>query len=402
MMIRSGLCSLVAASEILFMTMDIASAAYVTISGLEVTPSTGLHRYEYVFPDDGNVYVYDMDNHFNLVKILSVPPTKNSNVKGVVADSTTSALYISYGGDGGRNGNGSLLKYDLLKNTIIWTKNYNHGIDSMAITADGSKIYMPVGEGDLSAAQWMIEDSATGSDIGSVTGGNGPHNTVISPSGTHVYMGGRHDTAFYIRNIADGSVFIQISGYRSNVRPFTVDAKEAFLYTTHDRFLGFQVTDINAGSIKYTVPVTGGFGSSTPFTTPSHGVTLSPDDKELYLIDTANAYVHVFDISKVSTSAPKQVADIKLRGNFFGDEANCGTGWCGREGWVQESLDGRFVFVGDSGDVIDTKTRQVVALLPQLKQTRKMLEIDWRDGVPIASTSREGIRYRSNPPQAVR
>src|SRR5271169_4498579 len=33
---------------------------------------TALHHYEYVFPD-GNIYVYDLDNGFKLVKHISVP-----------------------------------------------------------------------------------------------------------------------------------------------------------------------------------------------------------------------------------------------------------------------------------------------------------------------------------------
>jgi hypothetical protein len=34
-----------------------------------------------------------------------------------------------------------------------------------------------------------------------------------------------------------------------------------------------------------------------------------------------------------------------------------------------------------------------VAYLPTLRNTRKMLEIDWRGGVPVATTSRQGVGY---------
>jgi hypothetical protein len=43
--------------------------------------------------------------------------------------------------------------------------------------------------------------------------------------------------------------------------------------------------------------------------------------------------------------------------------------------------------------VFDTRTYRRVAYLPALRNTRKMLEIDWRGGVPIATTSRQGVGY---------
>jgi hypothetical protein len=43
--------------------------------------------------------------------------------------------------------------------------------------------------------------------------------------------------------------------------------------------------------------------------------------------------------------------------------------------------------------VIETATRQVVALLPTLASTRKMLEIDWNGGMPVATSGRSGVGY---------
>ena len=49
--------------------------------------------------------------------------------------------------------------------------------------------------------------------------------------------------------------------------------------------------------------------------------------------------------------------------------------------------------MGDAGDVIDTASRKVVANLDPLYNSRKMLEIDWQNGVPIFTTSRQGMGY---------
>jgi hypothetical protein len=51
------------------------------------------------------------------------------------------------------------------------------------------------------------------------------------------------------------------------------------------------------------------------------------------------------------------------------------------------------VYVGDSGEVIDTATREVVTTLSTLANTKKSMEIDWQGGVPIASTQRTGVGY---------
>src|SRR4029077_15683361 len=56
-------------------------------------------------------------------------------------------------------------------------------------------------------------------------------------------------------------------------------------------------------------------------------------------------------------------------------------------------LDGRFVVVGDSGDVIETATRRSVANLEPLYNSRVFLEIDWSNGLPVATSTRSGMGY---------
>jgi len=142
--------------------------------------------------------------------------------------------------------------------------------------------------------------------------------------------------------------------------------------------------------VLYTVTVP---GFSIPAgTEATHGISLSPDEKEIYLIDNPNNYVHVFNVSGLPGSAPTLVANIPLTATFSGSESPCLYD-CGREGWLNHSRDGRFVFVGDSGNVIDTGTRQIITTLAPLSNTRKFLEIDWQNGRAISTTSRYGTGY---------
>src|SRR5207253_629681 len=122
----------------------------------------------------------------------------------------------------------------------------------------------------------------------------------------------------------------------------------------------------------------------------SHGISLSPDERELWVIDGPNSYLHVFDVSRVPRHRPRRTADIRLAHGLNGDESACSYD-CARDGWVQHSLNGCLVFVGDSGDVISTATHRPVAFLPALRDSRKHLELDWRAGQPIATSSRSGL-----------
>ena len=370
-----------------------------------VTVSAGtIHHYEYVLTS-GFIYVYDMDNGGNLVKRVSVPTT--AGVRGAVASAATGMLYISYGSDG--NNGGFQLAYNLATDQVSWTMSYSHGIDSQSVSPDGKKIYMPSGELS-SGGTWYVEDSSSGNDIGTIdSGGSGPHNTIVSPSGSHVYMGNRDFNLsssspgvndFDIADTATDQVIGRVTPLKSGARPFTINSKETFSFNTVTAFLGFQVGDLTTGKVIYTVAVDGskipGYTTQTSATIPSHGISLSPDDKEIYLVDQPNSYVHVFDVTGLPGSPPVQVADIKLVNQMSGNQNECAYD-CLRDGWMQHSRDGRFVMVGDSGDVIDTLTRQTIATMPALLDSRVEIEIDFQDSTPIwAATSRSGIGY-ANP-----
>ncbi len=358
--------------------------------GAAPAQTSTVHRYEYVFPD-GSMYVYDMDAGQRLIEHVALPDSQG--VRGVVASPPTHTLYISYGGDGGGNGTGSLLAYDLLSGRVLWRRAYSTGIDSMAISSDGSRIYMPTGELDESGV-WNVLDASDGHVIASIDGGAGAHNTVTGLSGRNVYLGGREHNYLEVASTATDRVFRRIGPLHGGVRPFTINGRETLAYTTATGFLGFQVSSISSGRVLYTQSFPGFGWNPATFSpsAPSHGISLSPDERQVWVLDAPNSYVHVFDVSGVPRRRPRLLANIRLAHPQTGEESPCAYD-CARDGWLQHSRDGRFVYVGDSGDVIDAHTLQIVAYLPALRQTRKMLEIDWRGGVPVSTTSRQGLGY---------
>ena len=302
-------------------------------------------------------------------------------------------VFVSYGGDGGRNGNGSLLAYDLSARTIVWTRHFAHGVDSMAASDDGSRIFVPGGEGARDG-RWYVLDGRSGRQVGVIHGGAGAHNTVIGASGRFVYLGGRDHDFLVVADERTGAIVRRVGPLRAGVRPFTVNGQETIAYTTATGFLGFQVCDLRTGRVLFTQDVPGFGWDPRRFATtaPSHGISLSPAERELYVMDAPNAAVHVFDVSGVPDRPPRLVATVPTSQPMIGDESPCGVD-CARDGWLRHSRDGRLVFVGDAGDVIGTRAHRVVATLPVLRDTKKSIEIDWVDERPVFTTSRYGLGY---------
>jgi len=161
------------------------------------------------------------------------------------------------------------------------------------------------------------------------------------------------------------------------------DDSHRVLYVTQRGLLGFRVLDSHSGRQLYVVHYRGftwnrRFGPDPP----SHGLSLAPDRPELWVLDSPNSVVHLFDVSGLPNDPPRQIADIRLSKPISGDENPCSRA-CGRIGSLLHSADGRFVYVGDSGDVIDTRTRETVANLEALHNSRVQLEVDWVNGKAV-------------------
>src|SRR5579863_7387193 len=333
--------------------------------------------------------VYDMDNGFSLVKQVSLPTKYDGNgPRGMVASAVDGMLYISHGFSHTGSAYGYYLaKYDLTLDQLVWDLSYPFPIDSHAITPSGTTIYMPTGENNP-ASTWEIIDASAGGVIGSINSGEpGAHNTIVSNSGAHVYMGSSPVGSNYlvVANTSNNTIIQKIGPVvgGTGVRPFTINSEETLAFITIDGLLGFNVGDISTGTILYTVHVAGFPACAVAPNYCSHGISLSPDDREIYVVDTPNNYVHVFDVTGLPGSAPVQVADIRLAHPFTATGA-----------WITHSLDGRFVVVGQSGDVIDTATRTIVGYIPSLNETKEFTEVDFQNGIPYFSPfSRSGVGY---------
>jgi YVTN family beta-propeller protein len=206
-----------------------------------------------------------------------------------------------------------------------------------------------------------------------------------------VYLGGYTGSNYnfaHVVNPATNQVTLNAGPTINGVRPFTVNGKHTLLFNTSTNTCGFQVLSLTTGKVLYTVTFSGSC-SWTVSNAPSHGISLSPDEKRVYIIDAPLDQLEVYDVSGLPTTAPRFVASVSLT-SLSGTESPCQT-YCEREGWVLNDLSGRYVYVGDTGNVIDTSTLSVVKTLPALQNTRQVVEIDWTNGTTSATSTRFGL-----------
>jgi hypothetical protein len=136
----------------LLVSIAVSTLCFVSFA----SDTTMVHHYEYVV-NDGSLTVYDIDAlpKVSVVKTKALPNGRGT--RGVVACGNT--LWVSYGSDNTQRltNTPTLLAYDLVNDIVKWTHTYSFGIDSMSVTPDCTKIYMP--EGELSSGgRWYVID----------------------------------------------------------------------------------------------------------------------------------------------------------------------------------------------------------------------------------------------------
>ena len=313
--------------------------------------------------------VFDIDDGHRFVKRI---PTRGlnaegdpSNVKGICAHAGTQRLYIST--------LEALQCLDLVSEEVLWEREYPSGCDRMALSPDGAVIYQPSLEKD----DWYVLDAENGDVIRTITPRSKAHNTVYGPDGKWCYMAGLGSPLLSVADTSTHTIAKRVGPFSHVIRPFTVNGRQTRCYVCINGLLGFEVGDITTGEKLHRVEVQGfEQGPVKRHGCPSHGIGLTPDETEIWVVDGHNRRVHIFDNT---VEPPRQLESIELR-----DEP----------GWVTFSIDGTLAWPS-TGDVIDVATRRIVTQLTDEEgrpvMSEKLLEIDIADGKPVRAGNQFGV-----------
>lgn len=324
---------------------------------------------------NGSMTVYDVPS-WKVLKTVTLPTSDGP--RGIACHPGIGSLWITHGASNGTGG--SVLRYDLATDRVLWNRTLGTGVDQLAVTLDGARLYVPRGEASQISA-WQILDPLTGKVLGSKTGPAGPHNTVARSQ--HVYFGGIRSNRLYLDN---GFTIGPLVG---GVRPFTVDVAERLVYTTATRTRGFQVSSIATGRVLATVNF-GPTPSTLTINAPSHGISLSPDGAEVWVLDLPAQTVRIYSAG----SSPVHLADVPIH-PIKGSVQPPTSIEKARSGWLLHSKVGDYVYVGDSGSVISTATRtQAIYLAPLNNGRHGFLEVMFdATGRPVDTTTHFGLGY---------
>ena len=258
------------------------------------------------------ILVFDMDDGYRFVRRISTPNVDPAiNVKGVCANARTGRLYFST--------TQKVFALDLLTERLLWVREYTGGTDRLALSPNGRVMYVPSFEGP----HWNVVDAGTGEVTSTLVLNSRAHNTLFGPDGRRVYLAGLASPWLSVADARRHRVIHRVGPFAASIRPFTINARQTLCFVNVNELLGFEVGDIRRGIKLHRVTVQGFEpGPVKRHGCPSHGVGLTPDEREVWVVDGHNSHVHVF---AATTLPPRQVASIPVRD---------------QPGWISFSRDG--------------------------------------------------------------
>ncbi len=313
--------------------------------------------------------VFDIDHGHKFVRRIPTAGLNDKgvpdNVKGIAACAQTGRLYITT--------IRTMQCVDLRTDAVLWERFYEGGCDRMAIAPDGQVLYVPSFEKE----HWHVVDAATGDVLAKLTPNSKAHNTVFGPDGKSCYLAGLGSPLLTVADTTTHALSRSIGPFSAEIRPFTVNGSQTLCFVNINRLLGFEIGDLNTGKMLHRVEVAGfAPGPVKRHGCPSHGIGLTPDEKEVWVCDATNQRLHIYDVTHLP---PTKLTDIQVR-----DEP----------GWVTFSMDGTLAWPS-TGEVIDVQTRQTVATLTdeigRAVQSEKLLEVDFLGHEPVAAGCQFGI-----------
>jgi hypothetical protein len=191
------------------------------------------------------ILVYDVDAGYRFVKRI---PTFGlaageapENVKGIAASAKTHRLYVTTPR--------RLAAFDLVTEKMLWNRTYDGGCDRMALSPDGTLLYVPSFEGP----HWSVVDALSGDVVATLLTKSGAHNTVYGLDGGKVYLAGLASPELFVADPKTHTVAARVGPFGHFIRLFTVNAAQTLCFVNVNELLGFEVGDLRTGKVLHRV-----------------------------------------------------------------------------------------------------------------------------------------------------
>jgi YVTN family beta-propeller protein len=279
-----------------------------------------------------------------------------------------------------------LVVIDTATNKIVDTIPLTGIPNQCAVTPDGHYLAVPVHDLDRTGVVDVVKGSAghilvhdpgavdivdiPRREIVQVLPMSGPHNCFTAGNNDDMYCESRIENTISridLKRLEYDRV-IPTSG---DPRPFAISKDEKKMYVALSQLHGFEIINLSGNRAIQRVELPPGPPppSGPCEDTPTHGLALTPDGKELWVTSIYDSGVYVYDIA--STKVSKMIP----------------TGGC--PNWIAFSADGKYTAV--SGDptsdvsIIDTKARKEIARILLTKELGKRPKRVLVVSVPAAS-----------------
>jgi len=303
----------------------------------------------------GKVYVDNSTaDDLTVIDIATMKPIGDLKVglhpHGLTASPDGKTLYVSV------EGTGELVAVDIATDRILWRIPVGDRPNEISISHDGRFIFLPL----IMNSEIAVVDLASRTVVDHLKVGRMPHNSFASANGLRIYVGSMGANTITAIDATTRKTLYEID-MGAPVRPIAINKDESTAYAQLSGLHGFAIVDLNrhkvTGKVEFpALPP----GTPRPYLdTYSHGIALTPDERELYVASVPGAVVYVYSLPGL-----KPIAKIEV----------------GRTpDWLAVDPSGKFVFVSNAGSntvtAIDTASKSVLATIPVGDAPKRILVV---------------------------
>ncbi len=221
---------------------------------------------------------------------------------------------------------------------------------------------------------WYVIDAETGVLKGKIQAPKSmwAHNMALSADGKTVFMA-PNGVTLTVGDVPSMKALKTIT-FSDHVRPFVINHDATRVYANLNNLLGFEIADVRTGEVIKRIEAPDEMWKAKwgdvkqrfyGHGCPSHGIAMTPDESEIWVVDNINYGVLVYD----------NTGEWPVLKTTFPTSASAD--------WITMGLDGQYAFLASS-DVVDVKSKKVVGRMKdeygRPMHSEKYLEMAFTDG----------------------